>query len=295
MAKGVVEAFVDRQEWLDELADLLQPPVNKLFSSGGEAGHVVKDLLNGVWLGHPLHPVITDVPIGAWTMAQLLDLISAARGNDKGLDTASDIALGAGIVAALGAAVTGITDWSDVGGRHRRMGLLHGLINVAGLTMSATSLALRLGGNGRNRGTARVLSVAGYLTSSLAAYIAGELVYNLGMAVSRNAWVEGPESYTDVAAAGELEEGKMHKVEVDGRPVVLVKDPTGLYAFGGTCSHYGCGLWEGELNEHVVTCACHGSQFDVRNGSLVHGPATDPVPSYKVRQREGRVQVRIEE
>src|SRR5215210_8564832 len=152
MASGAVQAIVDRQEWLDDLSDKIQPVINDAFSNGGEAGHVVKDFLNGVWLGHPLHPVITDVPIGAWTMTELLDLISAARGDDPGLDAASDIALGAGIVAALGAAVTGITDWSDVGGSHRRMGAAHALLNVVGLGMSALSLAFRLDKSGRHRG-----------------------------------------------------------------------------------------------------------------------------------------------
>ncbi len=294
MATGIVQAIVDRQKWLDDLADRIQPLVNQAFSSGGEAGHVVKDFLNGVWLGHPLHPVITDVPIGAWTMTELLDLLSAAGGDDPALDRAADLTLGAGIVAALGAAVTGITDWSDVGGSHRRMGLLHGLINAAGLGMNIASLGLRLGGNPRSRGLARGLSAGGYITAALAAYVAGELVFNLGMAVSRNAWVSRPDRFTDVAPVDDLPEGQMVQFEVDGQPVVLIKHPDGIHAFSGTCSHYGCDLWEGRLNDHVVTCPCHGSQFDVRDGSVVHGPATAPVPAYEVRTRNGRVQVRLE-
>src|SRR5918998_5313285 len=98
MATGVSQAIIDRQKWLDDLSDKLQPLINDTFSSGGEVGKVAKDFLNGVWLGHPLHPVITDVPVGAWTMTQLLDIISMSRGDDKGLDAAADLALGAGIV-----------------------------------------------------------------------------------------------------------------------------------------------------------------------------------------------------
>jgi len=295
MAKGIVETIVDKQEWVDQLADAIQPVINDAFSSGGEAGKIVKDFLNGVWLGHPLHPVITDVPVGAWTMTQLFDLISMSRGNDKGLDAAADLALGAGIVAAVGAAVTGITDWSDVGGSHRRVGLVHGLVNVVGLTFNVSSLALRMGGNKRNRGLARGLSATGYMINALAAYIAGELVYNLGQAVSRNAWVQGPEKYTDTIGVDDLPEGQMVKVDVEEQPVVLVKDEHGIHAFGGTCSHYGCGLWEGKLEGHVVTCQCHGSQFDITDGKLIHGPATDPVPSYQVRKYGGRIQVRLNE
>src|SRR5690242_8165677 len=114
MATGIAQEIVEQQKWLDDVANVVQPIIHDAFSNAGETGHMVKDLLNGVWLGHALHPVITDVPIGAWTITQLLDLVSAARGDDPGLDAASDVALGAGIVAALGAAITGLTDWSDI-------------------------------------------------------------------------------------------------------------------------------------------------------------------------------------
>jgi nitrite reductase/ring-hydroxylating ferredoxin subunit len=295
MATGIAQAIIDRQQWLDGLSDAIQPLVNKAFSSGGETGHVVKDLLNGVWLGHPLHPVITDVPIGAWTMTELLDLLSATRGGDHALDSASDVTLGAGIVAALGAAVTGITDWSDVGGSHRRLGMAHALLNVVGLTLNVGSLALRAGGNGGARGAARALSAAGYLTTAVAAYVAGELVFGKGMAINRQAWVDGPEKYTDAASEGDLEDGKMVKVDVDGVAVVLLKHEDGTHAFAGTCPHYGCGLWEGELDGHVVTCPCHGSQFDVSTGALVHGPATSPIATYDVQRREGRIRVRLQQ
>ena len=292
MATGVSQAIIDRQKWLDDISDKLQPLINDTFSSGGEVGKIAKDFLNGVWLGHPLHPVITDVPVGAWTMTQLLDLISLMRGDDPGLDAAADITLGAGIVAALGAAVTGLADWSDVGGSHRRMGLAHALINVGGLTLNVASLALRRGGK-KNRGLARSLSAGGYLFNAAAAYVAGELVYNLGQAVNRDAWVDGPNKFTDVASLEELREGEMVKVDYDGRPIVLLQHDDGIHAFEGTCPHYGCGLWEGKLDDHTLTCQCHGSQFDVRDGTLLHGPATAPVPSYDVRRRMGRVQIRM--
>src|SRR5213596_2180425 len=125
------------QEWLDPAGDALRSAINNAFE--GDTGRTLKDVLNGVWLGHPLHPVITDVPIGAWTTAQVLDVISAQRGDDAGLDEAADLALGLGVVAAVGAAATGLTDWSEVGGVQRRLGLVHGLINVAGLGLNLAS------------------------------------------------------------------------------------------------------------------------------------------------------------
>lgn len=292
MATGPTQAIIDRQKWLDDISDVLQPLINNTFSSAGEAGKYAKDFLNGVWLGHPLHPVITDVPVGAWTMTQLLDAISMLRGGDKGLDTAADITLGAGIVAAVGAAVTGLVDWSDVGGSHRRMGMAHALINVGGLTLNVASLALRAGGK-KNRGLARTLSAGGYVLNAAAAYVAGELVYNLGQAVNRDAWVDGPDKFTDAGALEDLRDGELVKVEVEGRGIVLLQHEDGIHAFDSVCPHYGCDLSRGNLEGHNITCQCHGSEFDVRDGSLIHGPATAPVPSYDVRKRSGRVQIRM--
>jgi nitrite reductase/ring-hydroxylating ferredoxin subunit/uncharacterized membrane protein len=293
MAKGIVEAAIGNQEWLDGLAEPIQSSIRGVFRNAGEGGRVVKDLLHGVWLGHPLHPVLTDVPIGAWTVAQVLDLASAAKGGDKNLDNAADWSLGLGMLAAGGVIVTGLADWSESEGKQRRIGLVHGLLNAFGNVFTISSILLRLSGKKENRGLARSLSAVGYLTSATAAYVAGELVYNLGMGISRNAWVEGPEGFTDVGDAKELDDGKMHKYDVEGNPVVLVKHDDGVHAFGGTCSHFGCGLWEGKLEEHTVTCACHGSQFDITDGSLVHGPATDPVPAYEVKEMIGRIYVRL--
>lgn len=292
MATGAVQAIIDKQTWLDGLSDAIQPVIKGAFSSSGEAGKVAKDFLNGVWLGHPLHPVITDVPVGAWTITQLFDIVGAVRGKDSGMDAAADLALGTGIVAAIAAAVTGYTDWSDTHGPQRRTGLAHALINTGGLALNMASLGIRMGSK-KNRGLARTLSASGYLLNGLAAYVAGDLVYNLGQGVNRDAWVEGPSNFTDVAAVEELRTGEMVKADLDGRPIVLLQHDDGIHAFEGTCPHFGCGLWEGKLEGHTVTCQCHGSQFDVTDGSLIHGPATVSVPSYEVRKRTGRVQVRL--
>ncbi len=290
MAKGPLERLLDRQTWLDGLADRIQPITEKLYP--GEVGRVVKDALNGVWLGHSLHSAISDVPIGAGATAAMLDLVSAQRGGDDGLDRAADLAVGMGMIGTVGAAATGVTDWSQIHGPARRMGLAHALINVAGLALNVASLVLRL--RGGSRGMARALSAGGFLINTTAAYVGGELVYRLGQAVNRDAWVKGPEQFTDVAAAADLIPGKMKMVEVANTAVVLLKDSDGMHAFGGICPHVGGPLWEGELDDHCVTCPWHGSQFDVRDGKLLHGPSTHPVPCFEVREREGRIQVRLE-
>ena len=163
MAKGLVEQLLAKQAWVDQVADALQPIINDLFNNSGQAGPHGQGRIERRLVGHPVHPMITDVPVGAWTLAQVFDVVSAQRGDDAGLDNASDLAVGVGVVAAVGAAVTGFTDWSEVGGVQRKMGLVHGLLNGVSLVFYLGSLALRL--NGSNRARARTLSATGYLIS----------------------------------------------------------------------------------------------------------------------------------
>ena len=76
-------------------------------------------------------------------------------------------------------------------------------------------------------------------------------------------------------------------------PIVLLKRGEQILALSGTCSHWGGPLAEGELVDGVcVECPWHGSQFDLRDGSVRRGPATAPAPVFETRLREGRVEVR---
>ena len=154
-------------------------------------------------------------------MAEVLDLASAGRGGNSGLDRAADLSLAVGAAAAVGAAVTGVTDWSDVGGVQRRMGLAHGLINTVGLMLNLISLGLRYGKG--NRAAARNLSALAYVVASAAAYVGGDLVYRVGQGVSRDAWVDGPEDFTDLAAVADLADGKMHKYDAANTSIVMLK------------------------------------------------------------------------
>src|SRR6478609_4022319 len=121
--------LIERQEWLEPVESGLQRAVAVTFDSAGTAGRKVRNFLHGVWLGHPLHPVLTDVPIGAWTAALALDAREVATG-DEAYGRGADFALCVGLVAAVGAAVTGLNDWSETDGRAKRIGLLHGLLNL---------------------------------------------------------------------------------------------------------------------------------------------------------------------
>src|SRR5919202_4359414 len=136
---------------LDKLAEPLRDAVQGVYAAGGPVGQRIKNAMHGVWLNHPLHPVFTDVPIGAWTTGLVLDAI-ASRSNDDGMQRAADVAIAVGLCGAAAAAVTGLTDWSETDGESRRTGLVHRLLNITATSLFAAAYALRKNGS---RSTAR--------------------------------------------------------------------------------------------------------------------------------------------
>jgi len=279
---------VEQQEALDRLSDKIQPLVVDAFKSSGLAGRKVKNLLHGTWLGHPLHPALTDVPLGAWTAALTLDAMETISGR-KELGAGADAAIAVGLVGAAGAAVTGLTDWSETNGRARKVGLLHGLLNVGATALYATSLVLR---RKDRRSAGRGFAMLGYAVSSTAAYLGGHLVFGEQIGVNHAAAHELPKEFVPVLADAELREGEMKRADAGGVPVLLVRREGAVCALANTCSHFGGPLSEGKLEGDVVQCPWHGSRFNVRDGSVVDGPATFPQPCFEARVREGQIEVR---
>src|ERR1051326_5158009 len=125
------------------LDEKLQKALDKaLYANGQPAAQKVRNFLNGTWLGEPLHVVLKDVPIGAWTVAMLFDVFDLI-GSGREFALAAEASIAIGIVGAVGAAATGLTDWSDVDPPARKMGLLHGVLNVGATALCTTSLLLR--------------------------------------------------------------------------------------------------------------------------------------------------------
>ncbi len=277
------------QPTLEQLADTLQQAVNSVYQAGGVPGKKAKNFLNGVWLGHALHPIMTDIPVGCWTVALTLDLLSGAD-EKSDLTAGADAALGLGILGALGAAVTGMTDWSDTVGKERHTGLVHMLLNVGGLTAYSLSWLLRKKGQ---RKLAVAISTAAYGVTSFSAYLGGELVFKMGSMVNHNAWSEAPSEWTEVMDVSDLPENKLQKVDANGANVLLVKQNDQIYALNDTCSHAGGPLSEGQLEGDTVVCPWHGSRFCLKDGRVIDGPATFANPSYEVRQHDGKVEVRL--
>lgn len=288
MATEALMKVVDQQEALDRLSDQVQPLVRNAFKSAGPAGRELKNILHGTWLGHPLHPVLTDVPIGAWTAALALDAMESISGR-KELGAGADAAIAVGLVGAAGAAVTGLTDWSETNGRARKVGILHGLLNVGATVLYTTSLVLR---RKQKRSAGMGFAMLGYAVSSASAYLGGHLVFSEQIGVNHAAAQEMPKEFVPVLADTELREGEMKRAEAGGVPVLLVRREGTVCALAHTCSHLGGPLSEGKLEGDVVQCPWHGSRFNVRDGNVVDGPATFPQPRFEARVREGQIEVR---
>jgi uncharacterized membrane protein len=166
--------LIARQDWLERTAETAQPVIIKTFNAGGMAGRKIKDFLQGVWFGHPLHPALTDVPLGAWTVALIFDAMAEGNGR-KECARAAETAVAIGLVGAIGAVATGVTDWSETGGRARRVGLMHGLLNAGSIALYGASFLLR---RRDQRRAGRNLAYLGYAISMTSAYIGGHLVFN---------------------------------------------------------------------------------------------------------------------
>lgn len=269
---GVEEARI-----LDRPGDLGQAVTSRLGPGP------VKDALSGTWIGHPLHPVLVTVPIGAFSGAVLLDLFGT-----EGIAARRLIAVG--LVSAVPTAAAGLSDWGDTQGAERRVGVAHALANVVGLSLLTGSwLARRSGGRGQ------LLAVSGLGVIGLGGWLGGHLAYALGVGVDTTAFLEPPTEWTDACAESELSDGVPHAVTVLDFPVLLVRDGGALRAIGNRCTHRGAPLHEGELTDGCIVCPWHGSVFELADGSVRRGPATRPAAVFEVRAVDGRVQVRREE
>jgi len=282
---------IERQEWMAPVEDALQRAVAAAFKAGGNAGRAVKNFLHGTWLGHPLHPALTDVPLGAWTTALVFDTLDAgSRGWpwQGATRRRADDAILVGIVGAVGAALAGLTDWQHTNGTARRTGLAHAALNTVALGLYTGSLVVRRRGS---RGAGRSLAVAGFGMVMASAWLGGRLVYRERVGVD-HAQREEPEGFLRALRESELREGQPVRAEIDGLRVVLVKRNGRVYAIGERCSHLGGPLAEGEVRDDSIVCPWHGSRFALQDGRVLDGPATLPQPCFETREREGYVEVR---
>ncbi len=246
----------------------------------------IRDFLNGTWLGHPVHPAVTDVPIGALLVVVLLDLIGAV-----------DPAFWALVLTQLtlvAAAVTGLADYSDTDGTARTRATLHGTLMVVGATLTLVSLVLRATSAGHDGGTLAVgLSLVGLLVLTAGAYVGGDVVFALGNMVSRHAFRGAGTKWIrldtgDVADLASLPEATPTKMRAGINDLVVVRLGETVHALHHVCAHAGGPLSEGTVTpDGCIECPWHASRFRLADGHLRQGPAVYDQPAYEVRAAEG--------
>ena len=281
------QRIVDRLSWLDTIAEKVQPVVQEVIDRGGAP---LRDVLDGVWLGAPLHPALSDVPVGSWTAALIFDGLDVATGS-RPMRNAADAALAVGVVGGFVAAVVGLSDWRYLRGGSRRMGVAHALLNAAGLDLSITSPVLSATGR-RNAG--RLAFLAGYSLVVVGAHVGGELSYGYGLRVNRDVFEgSGPDEFTPVLEESELPDSGMRSVEAGGTQILLSRARDGrICAISNVCNHFSGPLAEGDREGDTVVCPLHKSRFDLCTGEAIDGPAVFPQSRYETRVREGTIEVK---
>src|SRR3954447_4346159 len=252
----------------------------------------LKDFLHGTWLGHPLHPVLVQVPVGSWISAGLLDAVPPLR-------PAATAMIGTGVVAAVPAALSGAADWSEQGPGVRRLGALHALLNTAALGLYVESLVAR---GKRRGGLGRVLSYFGLGLASVSASIGGHMSYAQSSGASHAATAARALSsdWLHLRPLDDLPEGRPALRPGKGGsavvPLAVVRRGVRVDVFIGACSHLSGPLYEGTVDDvrgtTCLVCPWHGSAFDLDDGEPRRGPAANPQEKLEVRMQAGRVQAR---
>jgi len=289
MSNEIIFDTIAKQEWLEAASDPISKAIRDLFP--GDAGRAIKNALHGTWLGHPLHPMLTDIPVGAWTLAMIFDALDGL-GASKDFRAGADFAIGVGLLGAVGSAVTGATDWSETDGRGKTIGLMHGLLNVAATSLYTASYFMRKKKKQRSAGIA--LSMLGFAIANASAYLGGHLVFGEQLGVDHTATADAnqPEDFHPAIAEDKLTENSPRRVQIQETAVVLVKRAGRIFALNATCPHLGGPLDEGKLVGDAIQCPWHGSELALEDGHVVNGPTTFPARCYDVRIRNGMVEIR---
>lgn len=272
---------VGRVEALDAVAKPVSSAAKRVIGRGW-----LKDVLSGTWLGHTLHPLLTDIPIGSFTSATVVDMI----GGDESSKAAELLTL-LGLASAVPTAAAGAADWSETYGEDVRTGLVHAVSNVIGLAFYALTLQARRRGD---RGRAVVLGLAGMSSMTVGGYLGGYLSYTRGVGVNNAFFQHHPDDWVAVMDETALPEGKPVRVEVEDATVLLYRRGEDVFAISNRCTHAGGPLDEGNIDERACTVECpwHQSVFRLQDGTVVHGPASVPQVAYDVRRMGGKVEVR---
>ncbi len=281
---------------INQMPDIEEPglrvarSVHYSLVNSGETVRQVADVLHGSkWLGHPLHPVLTDVTLGAWMMGFVFDLLSVLTlGRWKSSRGTADLLTTLGTLTAIPTALSGMADYAAVKKSAARHGALHGLMNTLVLGLYVLSVRARRDGYWFS---GVVYSAVAFGISLVSAWLGGELVYNLRVGVNHAQPATQPATWLPALPDADLQEGQPQRVRVQGQDILLYRRHGAIYAIGAVCSHAGGPLEDGQFYDYCVQCPWHDSVFDLRDGSVVHGPTTFNQPVYRVRVLNGQIEV----
>lgn len=271
---------LERARALDGVSDKLQGAVSAAIRP-----QALKDFLHGTWLGHPLHPAVVQLPVGAFLSATVLDLVPGTKRASKAL-------IAVGIGSTVPAIAAGFADWSEMTHDKRRVGLVHAVSNVVAVGFYTASLVARLRGR-----PGKALAFAGSSAIGLSAYLGGHIAYARSGAVNQAAPELGrvSEDWTQVGSLSSLPDGKPAVRTVGDVAVLLYRTGASVSAMIERCAHETGPLGEGEVVEvggdACVVCPWHGSTFRLSDGKVVHGPAGSDQPTLRVRVTDGMVEV----
>ncbi len=270
-----VASRIEHAEQLDSASDVLAGAADKVL-----ANRRVTDLASGTPIGHPLHPLLVTIPLGAWTSSMIFDL--------TGDEEAADGLVGIGLVSALPAALAGWNDWRHTSGAEQRVGLVHGLLN--GVMLATYGLSLLARSTGRRK-TGIVLSMIGGSVLTASGWLGGHLAYALGVGVDTTAFQHSEPEWTWIADLADIAAGVLTEANIGGVPLVLSRTGNDVVVLADRCTHRGGPLHEGEFKDGCIVCPWHGSMFEL-DGTVAGGPATRPLTAYEVRIDDGQVYAR---
>jgi nitrite reductase/ring-hydroxylating ferredoxin subunit len=264
---------IDQQaSWAKPLGERAQELLAAVFADGRRP---VKNFLNGTWLGHPVHPAVTDVPVGAMTVAALLDA--------TGQDSAADLAVATGLAGMAASAASGAADAVDAYGEPQVYATVHATLMVTSFTAYAGSMLLRLGPRA-GRPLARLLSFAGYGALTAGAYIGGDLTYRMGNQVDRHAFDPHGTKWKALDVT-EVPPQTLVKAKAGNDTLVLYRADAGgpISALHSVCAHQGGPLDKGSIVDGCVECPWHQSRFRLTDGHVMQGPSVYDQPRFDVR------------
>jgi len=273
---------LERAEVLDGVAGAARDAVSTLL-----ANQTVKDALHGVWLGHSLHPALAQLTLGSFTSAALLDGLGAGRRESSAL-------IATGLLSTLPTVAAGWADYADGHEEQQRVGIVHAATNGTAVALFATALVQRSRG-----GDGRLASILGGAIAGAGAWLGGHLAYRQTLGPNQAEAVPhtGPEDWQPLGPLTDLPDGRAIQRRAGDVEVLVVRRGENVSVLSDRCPHLSAPLHEGELDcsgaTAEITCPWHGSVFRVDDGSVVHGPATAPVPGFATRVVDGILQARV--